>query len=1056
MVPPVILGLESACAALGTPAAAVRTCAQQAGLGLAARQGVPVPTRGIATQRLDVAAVPLGGLASAASEVVSGGACPGPREGPGRPAQGDPGSLAACDSGHWGPDCGRPCNCSAGHGSCEATSGLCVCEAGYTGPRCEQRCTQGHFGPRCGQQCRCEHGAACDHVSGACTCLAGWRGTLCERGELGCGLGLGRGGRHPVTALPAACPGGFLGLDCHRARDCPAGAPCDAASCSCLFPAGRLGPRCAQSARGPCQPWGLQEGGPCTRPDSLWGPGLGVRNCQPALPTPTVITAARPAPVLTGPPVTLSMGSAAVSLAGWAPPACRVRHTQEGVLHEERVPLLRWVPHPERALQSVPSVLWGGCQRHYRCLHSGLCDPPACGPLLLPSQLAGWGSGEAGAAPVRWSAGRGGGCRHGGGVAVFGSAQPSRVRLSSPPVSPATACTKGTFGARCEGRCACRRGAACHHVTGACLCPPGWRGPRCENACPQGWFGEACAQRCQCPPGAACHHITGVCRCPPGFTGPSCEQTCLPGTFGDSCGQKCQCPGKNQACHPASGACACTAGYHGSDCQQRCPPGRFGPGCEQLCGCLNGGTCDAATGACRCPAGFLGADCSHACPQGRFGTGCTHLCGCGQGVPCDPVTGTCVCPPGRIGVRCERGCPQNRFGLGCEHVCLCRNGGLCRPADGSCSCRLGWMGLHCELACPLGRYGAGCHLDCSCHNDSTCEPATGACHCHPGFYGQACEHSCPPGFHGAGCQGVCECQHGAPCHPVSGQCLCPAGFQGQFCEQGCEPGSYGEGCSQRCDCEGGAPCDPVTGLCLCPPGRTGATCDLDCSGGSFGPGCALRCDCGGGADCDPISGQCHCVDGHMGPTCRHGESGSWPCTCVGAPCSPRACLRPRAQLPPDQPLANQRPGSAAGQRGTSSEAAPTKARPLSASTGTQGLWCSQGGQPWAGTPDPASSLGAVDSLTLQGLSGCDKRCPLARLCGALASGLDLGLQRAGVGPLPCEQALLVLDPGSVVLSPWTCKCGLVVLRQEYLWAADSWLPQEARWGLWAAVPCETQ
>lgn len=48
-------------------------------------------------------------------------------------------SVAACDSGRWGPDCSFTCNCSAGHGGCDAVSGLCVCEAGYVGPRCEQR-----------------------------------------------------------------------------------------------------------------------------------------------------------------------------------------------------------------------------------------------------------------------------------------------------------------------------------------------------------------------------------------------------------------------------------------------------------------------------------------------------------------------------------------------------------------------------------------------------------------------------------------------------------------------------------------------------------------------------------------------------------------------------------------------------------------------------------------------------------------------------------------------------------------------------------------------------
>lgn len=58
----------------------------------------------------------------------------------------------------------------------------------------------------------------------------------------------GSAGRHPITALPAACPTGFFGPNCHRACDCPAGAPCNAVSSSCLSPAGRLGSPCAQSA----------------------------------------------------------------------------------------------------------------------------------------------------------------------------------------------------------------------------------------------------------------------------------------------------------------------------------------------------------------------------------------------------------------------------------------------------------------------------------------------------------------------------------------------------------------------------------------------------------------------------------------------------------------------------------------------------------------------------------------------------------------------------------------------------------------------------------------
>ncbi len=44
-----------------------------------------------------------------------------------------------------------------------------------------------------------------------------------------------------------------------------------------------------------------------------------------------------------------------------------------------------------------------------------------------------------------------------------------------------SACVSGRFGLGCEGRCECDHGAACHHVSGQCLCPAGWRGRRCEK-----------------------------------------------------------------------------------------------------------------------------------------------------------------------------------------------------------------------------------------------------------------------------------------------------------------------------------------------------------------------------------------------------------------------------------------------------------------------------------------------------------------------------------------------------------------------------------------------
>ena len=42
----------------------------------------------------------------------------------------------------------------------------------------------------------------------------------------------------------------------------------------------------------------------------------------------------------------------------------------------------------------------------------------------------------------------------------------------------ANPCPEGTWGMNCTSRCDCHNGANCDHVTGACLCLPGYRGDK--------------------------------------------------------------------------------------------------------------------------------------------------------------------------------------------------------------------------------------------------------------------------------------------------------------------------------------------------------------------------------------------------------------------------------------------------------------------------------------------------------------------------------------------------------------------------------------------------
>ena len=101
---------------------------------------------------------------------------------------------------------------------------------------------------------------------------------------------------------------------------------------------------------------------------------------------------------------------------------------------------------------------------------------------------------------------RGQGCRPSSPGLLPLSGESPQAGLSLPASLP-TACPKGAFGVRCEERCACRWGAACHPVTGACLCPAGWRGPRCENGEPPalpaprvGWAPHSVTPLGPCPP----------------------------------------------------------------------------------------------------------------------------------------------------------------------------------------------------------------------------------------------------------------------------------------------------------------------------------------------------------------------------------------------------------------------------------------------------------------------------------------------------------------------------------------------------------------------------
>lgn len=99
-----------------------------------------------------------------------------------------------CNRGWTGVDCTQPCpagyyglgckeKCPAivyGNKTCDHVTGEYVCRPGYLGITCEHPCPDGTYGPGCSLKCMCENGAECNHITGQCQCAPGWTGTSCN------------------------------------------------------------------------------------------------------------------------------------------------------------------------------------------------------------------------------------------------------------------------------------------------------------------------------------------------------------------------------------------------------------------------------------------------------------------------------------------------------------------------------------------------------------------------------------------------------------------------------------------------------------------------------------------------------------------------------------------------------------------------------------------------------------------------------------------------------------------------------------------------------------
>lgn len=115
-------------------------------------------------------------------------------------------------------------------------------------------------------------------------------------------------------------------------------------------------------------------------------------------------------------------------------------------------------------------------------------------------------------------------------------------------------CAEGRYGPDCERECRCDNGGKCIPSTGACDCPAGFIGARCDISESE----TVVVINCEC---GLMSHLVCVCVCVYVLLPTECPA----GRYGLHCAQTVLC-GHGARNDPVSGRCICAAGRRGENC----------------------------------------------------------------------------------------------------------------------------------------------------------------------------------------------------------------------------------------------------------------------------------------------------------------------------------------------------------------------------------------------------------------------------------------------------------------------------------------------------------
>uniref|UniRef100_A0A096M2V5 Multiple EGF-like-domains 10 n=1 Tax=Poecilia formosa TaxID=48698 RepID=A0A096M2V5_POEFO len=518
-----------------------------------------------------------------------------------------------CPVGTFGAGCAKTCHCM-NNSKCVHINGTCLCDAGYTGEKCDIRlCPDDRYGSRCEKNCPCHvpRTLRCHPVSGECTCQAGWSGLFCNE----------------------TCTPGFFGKSCTDLCQCQNGADCHNVTGECICAPGFMYAKISTC--------------PISYPLS-YGVNCDTKICNHHLKIVCkAVVASRSCYVVwfgSKCAVPCPAGAYGVNCSATCKckngvqcspvdGSCPCKPEWQGIKKSKRCYFLlsgdrcfyncirRHTPGRHPAAHRV----FEKC----KCVWAGHCDNVCA---------EGW-----------WGTNCSLLCNCKNGT----SCSPDKGTCKCAPGYRGIFCQKSQYGYPGYPGLGCA--SAClfpPHRKSFCQHPDDWRlsvftfwGSMYNLVAIQLRYSLQLSCFCFCIPAKSVSSHCNAIQIPI-----TCSAFCSPGYWGRNCLHRCNCH-NGAYCSAYDGECKCTPRWTGLYCTQRCSLGFYGKECSQICHCRNGAYCDHISGKCTCRTGYMGQHCEQKCPHGH----CHQGCNCLNNSTCDHMTGTCYCSPGWKGVRCNEG-----------------------------------------------------------------------------------------------------------------------------------------------------------------------------------------------------------------------------------------------------------------------------------------------------------------------------------------------------------------------------------------------------------------